>query len=400
MRNCSPGLVLLVVAMCGGTVVGAGPKKPATAIPGLQTLEIGDAAPDFRLPGIDGQTHTLADYRAAKVLVVAFMSNHCPDSQAAEGRLKQLVVDFAPRGMTLVAINPNHPDGLRADELGYSKFNDSFDEMILHAKEQSFNFDYLNDGETQRTAKAYGCLATPHVFVFDADRRLRYKGELDNSRFADPATVTRSAGRDAIHAVLSGNKVALAETRPHGCSTKWLEKKSAVGIEIQKWLKKPINLEMIDAAGVAELAKNGTQKFRLFNVWSTSCVPCIAEFPELVKTARKFGLRKFELITISMDAQADVAKVKGFLEQNHVSLPDRLKKSMDEEGRTTNNYLYTGASQDDLVAALDPQWPGPMPHTVLVAPDGEIIWRHNGMVDGDELRGKILDAMGRFYLPE
>lgn len=375
------------------------PAKANPEIPGLQTLSIGDPAPDFSLKGIDGKTHRLADYQSAKVLAIAFISNHCPDSQAAEGRLKKLVDDLSPRGLALVAINPNHPDGLRIDELGYSKYNDSYEEMILHAREQKFNFPYLNDGDTQRTAKAYGCLATPHVFIFDAERKLRYKGELDDSRFADPATVKRAAARDAIEALLTGKPVPLAETRPHGCSTKWLEKKASVSQEITQWQQKPVEVEMIDAAGVAALRKNGTKKLRLINVWSTTCAPCVQEFPELVKTSRKFGMRQFEFITISLDPPGEIAKTKAFLEKNHASLRDSLKASLKAEGRKTNNYLYSGASQDALVAALDPEWPGPIPHSVLVDPGGNIVWRHNGPVDGEELRAKVLEFLGRFYQP-
>ena len=374
-------------------------SKANPEIPGLQTLSIGDPAPDFSLKGIDGKNHTLADYQTAKVLAIAFISNHCPDSQAAEGRLKKLVDEFSPRGVTLVAINPNNPDGLRIDELGYSKYNDSYEEMILHAREQEFNFPYLNDGDTQRTAKAYGCLATPHVFIFDADRKLRYKGELDDSRFADPTTVKRSAARDAIEALLTGKPVPLAETRPHGCSTKWLEKKASVSQEITQWKQKPVDVELIDAAGVAALRKNGSKKLRLINVWSTTCTPCVQEFPELIKTARKFGMRQFELITISLDPPNDIGKTKAFLEKNHASLRDSLKASLKAEGRKTNNYLYSGASQDALVEALDPEWPGPIPHSVLVDPGGNIVWRHNGPVDGEELRAKVLELLGRFYQP-
>ena len=389
-------LTMVGCLLCAPGGLAANPEKD---IPNLKTLSIGDQAPDFTLQGVDGERHSLDDYKTAKLLVIAFISNHCPDSQAAEERLKKLVTDFSKRGVSLVAINPNSPDGLRADELGYSKYNDSYEEMILHAKEQAFNFPYLNDGDTQLTAKAYGCLATPHIFIFDTDRKLQYKGELDDSRFADPATVKRSAARDAIEALLAGKPVPLAETRPHGCSTKWLEKKASVGEEIAQWKQKPVDVEVIDAAGVAKLRKNGTPKLRLINVWSTSCAPCIQEFPELVKTARKFGMRQFELITISLDHPQEIGKAKAFLEKNHASLPDRLKASLKAEGRTTNNYLFAGANQDELVKVLDPEWPGPIPHSVLVDQDGRIVWRHNGMVDGEELRATILERLGRYYQP-
>jgi peroxiredoxin len=372
---------------------------PHGQLEGVQDLKIGDPAPDFKLLGIDGKQHTLADYRGSKVLMVAFLSNHCPDSHGAEGRIKKLVKDMDPANFTLVAINPNNPDGLSIDELGYSKYNDGFEDMKKYAAEEGFNFPYLYDGDTQAVAKTYGCLATPHVFIFDADRKLRYKGQFDDSRFADEATVKSQDARDAVVALLSGKPVPVEITKPHGCSTKWLTKKDLVSIKTEKWDKTPVDVEMIDTAGVANLRKNGTQKVRLFNIWATTCAPCIAEFPELVTTARKFGLRDFELITISTDDPKDSAKVKAFLEKRGAGLLDRLKPSLKAEGRTTNSYIFSNPDTNALVKALDPEWAGAIPHTVLVGTNGELLWRHTGAVNGEELRAKILDHMGRYYRP-
>ena len=151
-------------------------------------LKIGDAAPDFALRGVDGKLHTLADFKDADLLMVIFTSNHCPYCHAMEGRLAKLLADTKGRGLAVVAINPNHPDAVRIDELGYSKYNDTFEEMKLYANEQGFTFPYLYDGDQQVAAKAYGCLATPHVFLFDRQRKLRYMGRFDDSRFPDPAT--------------------------------------------------------------------------------------------------------------------------------------------------------------------------------------------------------------------
>jgi peroxiredoxin len=374
----------------------------ATPLPdkdGIQTLAIGDPAPDFALPGIDGKTHRLADYQSAKLLMVAFISNHCPDSHAAEGRIMKLVENLKGKGFALVAINPNNPDGLSIAELGYSKYNDGFDDMKKYASEQGFNFPYLYDGETQSTAKAYGCIATPHVFIFDAERKLRYKGQFDDSHFADPATVKSQDARTALEALLAGRPVPVEVTKPHGCSTKWMTKKSGVAETYEKWDKTPVDVERIDTAGVAALRKNGTAKVRLFNVWATWCVPCVAEFPELVQTARKFSLRDFELITVSTDDPSDAAKVKAFLEKKGSAPGDQIKRSIKAEGRKTNSYLYRGADLNEFMKVLDPEWPGGIPHSVLVAPDGKILWRHNGPVNGDELRAKVLEYMGVYYQP-
>jgi hypothetical protein len=111
-------------------------------------------------------------------------------------------------------------------------------------------------------------------------------------------------------------------------------------------------------------------------------------------------MHEFELITISLDAPEDRSRAQAFLSKHHAALPDRLKGSVQAEGRRGNNYLFNGASQDELIAALDPAWPGPIPHSVPVAPDGRIIWRHNGKVDGAELRAKVLEIMGRYYVPK
>jgi thiol-disulfide isomerase/thioredoxin len=326
-----------------------------------------------------------------------FLSNHCPYSHAAERRLLPLVAEMKPRGLAVVAINPNHPDAVRIDELGYSKYNDSFDEMKLYAKESGFTFPYLYDGETQTTAKAYGCLATPHVFLFDRERRLRYKGRFDDSRFPDPATVTSPDTRNAVEALLAGRPVSVAETKPVGCSTKWLEKKAEVVQVEDEWNATPVTVERIAAADVAKLARNDTRKLRLINVWATWCAPCVKEFPGFVSLSRRLGNRDFELITISMDEPNDEAKVTQFLEKQHVATPNRVKRSLKAEGRTANNYVFSDANADALAQALDPDWPGPLPHTVLIASGGKILYRKNGPVDFEELQAKLIEELGAYY---
>lgn len=378
-----------------------GEAKTATSQPeGFHELQIGEVAPDFELVGIDEEMHTLADYASADYLLVAFMSNHCPSSQAIENRLKKLVKQYKSKGLRVVAINPNDPAALRPDELGYSKYNDSFPEMKRHAKEQEFNFPYLYDGETQKTALAYGCLATPHVFLFDKKRKLQYRGRFDDSRYADEASVTHADAQKALDSLLAGEAVAVPVTLPHGCSTKWIRNRAQVTADQEKWEKGEVNVELIDAQAVAQLRKNDTGKVRLFNVWATWCGPCVQEFPELVATSRKFGLRNFEFISISMDDPENLPEVKAFLEKHNAIVPGKLKASLKAEGRLGNAYVFNEASSDALIQALDPEWPGPIPHTLVVAPGGEVIYRHNGLVNGDELRAKILEHMGRFYLPE
>jgi peroxiredoxin len=368
--------------------------------PDAKTLQLGDRAPDFRLLGIDGRQHTLADYKSAKLLMVVFLSNHCPYSHAAETRLIPLAKEFKSKGLEVVAINPNSPDGIRIDELGYSKYNDGYDEMKLYARDAGFPFPYLYDGDTQVVAKAYGCLATPHVFLFDQERKLRYVGRVDDSRFEDLQSVTSHDARNAVVELLAGKPVTTPTTKVTGCSTKWNTKRDDVANADAKWKAEPVELALIDADGVTKLAKNDSNRLRLVNVWATWCGPCVQEFPELVALSRRLGSRDFELVTISMDDPKMQPQVKKFLEKQHASPSARLKRLLAAEGRGPLNYLYTGASTDALVNALDPEWPGPIPHTVLIAPGGKVVWRHNGAVDPKVLTQTVIDLLGPYYTPE
>src|SRR6266849_9274830 len=145
------------------------------------TLATGASAPDFALPGVDGKTCRLADFSGSKILVIVFTCNHCPTAQLYEGRIKQLAADYRDRGVAVVAIQPNDPKSVRLDEMGYTDLSDSFEEMKIRAAHSHFNFPYLYDGETQSTARKYGPTATPHIFVFDRERKLRYEGRVDSS---------------------------------------------------------------------------------------------------------------------------------------------------------------------------------------------------------------------------
>lgn len=364
--------------------------------PDARVLKIGDAAPNFSLPGIDGKTYTLDSFKT-DVLMVIFISNHCPDSHAVEARLMKFIKEMEGQPFSVVAINPNNPAGLTIDELGFSKYGDSFDEMKLYAKEQGFPFPYLNDGDTQATAKAYGAMATPHVFIFDRERKLRYQGQFDDSRFPDASTVKTTDGPNAVKALLAHTAVPVEITNPHGCSVKWMEKKGQVKEFNATWENTPVTLEKIDLAGVMKLARNDTKKYRIVNVWATWCAPCVQEFPGLVSVGWRLSMRPAELVTISLDDSKLLGSAQKFLQKNHAGVPSRLAKSLEEEGRKTNNYLFTDPSTDALIKALDPEWQGPLPHTVVIAPGGKIVYRKTGILDPHELYSKMLELLTPYY---
>lgn len=356
-----------------------------------KVLAIGSAAPDFALPGTDGKTHTLADFKAAKVLCVIFTCNHCPDSVASAARTERIYQDYKDKGVALVAVNGNNPESLTPDELGYSPFGDSFEEMAPFAKDFGWSFPYLYDGEKQEFTTACGAQSTPHVFVFDAERKLRYTGRMDDGR--KPGPVENSHLRDALDALLAGSEVKETVTRSFGCSTKWLFKKNRVAADQAAWEKKPVTVDDLDAELSKKLRANATNKVRLVNFWSTSCGPCVKEFPDLVDTYRRFQNRPVELITISLDDPAMRPAVSKFLESRHAALSDRTAPSLEEEGRTSNNYHWTGGNPDAMAEAIDGEWSGALPHTVLIAPGGKILWRHTGEIDVVEVRRQILKGL-------
>lgn len=355
-------------------------------------LAIGSSVPEFELPGIDGKKHKLAEYAEAKALCLIFTCNHCPDAIAAAGRMQEIHKDYQSKGVAVVAINSSSPLGVRPDELGYGTYGDTFEEMTPFAKENGWTFPYLYDGETQSLSSACGAQSTPHVFVFGADRKLAYSGRMDDSaRKSGP--VAKSYLRDALDAVLAGTPVATPVTRSYGCSTKWLWKKDQVAADQKAWEAKPVTLAKLDAATAKKLRSNSSGNVRLINLWSTTCGPCVAEFPELVDAYRRFQNRSFDFISISLDPVGDEAKVQKFLEKQHAAIGDRTKASLQKEGREANHYVFAEDNKDPLAEAIDSEWTGAQPHTVLLSPKGEILWRHNGRVDAVELRRQIAKAL-------
>lgn len=367
---------------------------------GFKELSIGDSAPDFSLPATDGKTYTLSNFKEPEVLMVYFTGTHCPTSHGLEKRLQKLINEMEEKSFGIIAINPNNDAGMTPDEYSYSIYTESFADSKRYAEDLGWKFPFLYDGDKQVVARAYGCLATPHVFIFDKERKLQYKGSFDDSRYEDPSTVKKHYAREAVVALLAGEPVPVAETRPFGCSTKWKEKSETVEKADKAWAATPAVVEEITAEEVKALRANGSGKVRLFNIWSTDCVPCLAEMPDLAEIVRRFSKRDFELITLSLDNPEDKKKVEEVLGKHNIIVSDKLKKTLVKEGRATNNYLYSGASVDDLAAALDPEWPGPTPYSLLIDKDGSVLLRASGKIDKEEVYTKILEVLKTTWQPK
>jgi thiol-disulfide isomerase/thioredoxin len=347
--------------------------------PGLKTLPIGADAPNFNLPGVDERNYSLQDFADAQILVVIFTCNHCPTAQAYEDRIIELHADYRDKGVAVVAISPNDPRAVRLDELGYTDLSDSLDDMKIRAKAKGFRFPYLYDGADQVTSIAYGVLATPHVFIFDRQRKLRYNGRIDD---AEVKQVKSHDTRNAIDALLAGKPVPQDKTRVFGCSTKWSDKREDAERALARWDAEPVKLEEIDDAGVAKLVKNETEKLLVVNVWATWCGPCVAELPEFVTMNRMYRGRKFQLVTLSLD-DSDKS--------------DAALKVLREKKVAATNYLVNTADRDKFAEILDKEWPGPIPHTLVIAPGGKVLFRKTNSIDALDVRRAIVSYLGRTY---
>ena len=166
-------------------------------------------APPFDLAGVDGKRYTLDSFRTVRLLAVIFSCNHCPYVQAYEERMIAIQRDYGPKGVQLVLINSN-------DDVKYPE--DSFPEMAKRARQKGYPFPYLRD-ESQETARAYQAERTPHIFLFDEQRRLRYTGRIDDN-WQDPKAVKSHDLREALDALLQGREPP-SNTPAIGCTIKW-----------------------------------------------------------------------------------------------------------------------------------------------------------------------------------
>lgn len=346
------------------------------------TLQIGQTAPDFNLKGTDGKIYSLNSFSKAKVLVIIFSANHCPTAQAYEDRIIAITEDYKSKGVEVVVISSNSLEALNLSELGYTDLGDSYDEMIIRYKDKQFNFPYLYDSDDQKTALAYGPVATPHAFVFDQNRKLKYEGHID--RTEKPGTAHGEDLRNAIDAVLAGKNPNPATTKVFGCSMKWSWKKEYTNQLYEKWAALPVTVDEINVAGIKELIQNKSQKLRLINVWATWCGPCTMEFPDFISIDRMYRGRDFEFISLSTDKPERKEKVLSFLKEQEAS---------------NKNYIYSGTDIYQLIEAVDPKWKGALPYTILVEPGGKIIYHQQGTIAPLKMKKQIVDnpLIGRYF---
>jgi peroxiredoxin len=355
-------LFALAASACGGA-------DPAGLAPG-------SAAPDFALPGVDGQTHALRDYADSRVLAVVFTSNTCPDAQLYESRIRQLHAEYRGKGVTVVAINPNKPEAMQLADLAYTDVGDTLADMKIRAAHRRLEYPYLSDGDTQALTKQFGVVAVPHIFVFDQSRILRYQGRIDDN--PQENLVKSRDARDAIDAVLAGRPLPAARPGAGGGRVNGRSGQAGPDAQLAAIEKAPVTVEMAGADDLKRLRQNGTGKLLMVNFWATWCAPCASEFPELEQTYRMYKPRGLEFVSVSVNDPEERPAVLAFLQAHHASHPNRLFATSDVYG---------------LQAAFDPDMPAPVPFTLLLAPNGDVLYQELGEANIPRLRRAILSHL-------
>jgi thiol-disulfide isomerase/thioredoxin len=212
---------------------------------------------------------------------------------------------------------------------------------------------------------------------------LRYVGRVDGSE--KPGTGKGEDLRNAIDAVLAGQPVQNPVTKVFGCSIKWSWKSDYTQKLYKQWSELPVTLDEIDASGIKDLIKNSSSgKVRLINFWATWCGPCITEFPDLVIIDRMYRGRSFEFISVSADKQVRKTDALNFLKKQEAS---------------NKNYIFNDDDVYKLIEAVDNDWQGALPFTMIIEPGGKVLYKKMDMIDPLEVKKLLVDSkfIGRYY---
>lgn len=341
-------------------------------------LDLGDVLPDFSLPGTDGKPHSPADYKEKKLLAVVFLSNHCPTSQRFQDRLISLAREYGPKGLAVVAISPNHPQAIPLDELAFSDLGDSLEDMKSRAKRKMYPFPYLYDGQTQGVTKSFGAAATPHAFLFDQKRILRYAGrigDLDNENRLD-----RQELFQAVESLLNGKPPPVEKTKVYGGTIRKRENAYIAEGMLKRFSRETVYLKKTTVQKLEFMRRNKSVRTKLFFVWSSEnpkIRSLLLTLSEVHKIYRKRGL---EWVTVNVDGEDHEEHVHSLLKETHAS------------GR---NFFCRGAAISPLADLRGERGDQVTPYLAVVRPGGAVSYRSTSGLDPLELKRQILVALNK-----
>jgi peroxiredoxin len=252
--------------------------------------------------------------------------------------------------------------------------------MKIRAATKHFNFPYLFDGATQSVSRAYGPIATPHVFIFDKERKLCYSGRIDDVEKPTKTPHVQDT-RNALNSLLAGKTPDVTTTKVFGCSIKWAEKSNWKEKAEKEWAKEPVTLDTLGAAGIKTLLQNKTDSLLVIHFWSTTTQ--IAQFFDLVDIDKMYRSRNFQMVSVCVDPNAKMPLVRSFVQDHNASFP---------------NY-FTDISKTALMKLTGVKLQGPLPYTLVIEPGGKIVYSKEGIMNIPGLKKAIVDdpVIGRYY---
>jgi hypothetical protein len=262
-----------------------------------------------------------------------------------------------------VVINPNSEEALGpTGGGGYSDMSDSLEGIMVRVKYRHITYPYLYDGDTQSVTRAYGPHATPHIFVFDKERKLQYEGRIDDSP-REPLIKSFDA-RNALDAVLAGKPVPVTHTASFGCSTKWINREQEAAVRA-KILAEPVTLNMATADDLKALRANQTDKTVVVYFWATWMQSSVDALPKMIETFHWFRGRKVDVVTVATNSPEDKVAVTKALQDAHAG---------------TKNLLLASDHMEEMLRTFDSTWVTGVPFTVIIAPGGQVIYHEVGEI--------------------
>jgi thiol-disulfide isomerase/thioredoxin len=332
--------------------------------------------PPFRLPGVDGLIYNSTDFRKSELLVIVFLSNHCPTSQIFQHRIIRLAKEYRNKGLAVVAISPNDPEAILPDELSSSALGDTLPEMALRARELQYPFPYLYDGKTQEVATAYGVRVTPHAFLFDKKRKLRYSGRIGDPK--NPDREDREELRIAINSLNHGIEPAVVRGLVFGNSIKWIKDRIIAEKTRERFARESVYLKKANIRTLKFVRRNDSKLPKLIYVWSNQDKNNRQELLQLAAIHKIYRKRGLKLVTICVDGN---------------DFTDVAKKLLIETQSSGTNYICSGTEISPVVELRAEEGLETTPFLGLLTSEAKIFYRSTKGLEPLTIKQHIIEVL-------